>query len=96
MHKFLYRDSIMATKVISFQNLAIFGTLQERVSFYEVTVVRALFFVIYLWGKSRRKREEGKTPLQISRRKDQAGSLGTAEKTLRPSEIFLGYIQCKQ
>jgi len=25
---------------------------------------------------------EGKTPLQISRRKDQAGSLGTAKKTL--------------
>jgi len=38
----------------------------------------------------------GKNPLQISRRKDQAGSLGTAEKTSRPSEILLGYIQCKQ
>jgi len=38
----------------------------------------------------------GKNPLQISRRKDQAGSLGTAEKTSRPSEILLGYIQFKQ
>jgi len=34
----------MATKVISFQNLIIFGTLQKRVGFYEVTGVRALSF----------------------------------------------------
>ncbi len=33
---------------------------------------------------------------QISLRKDQAGSLGTEEKTSWPSYTHFGYVKCKQ
>ena len=43
-----------------------------------------------------RSGEAGGTPLLIGGRKDQAGSLGTEEKTSWYSCTLLGYVQCKQ
>jgi hypothetical protein len=60
--------------------MTIFVTSMERMDFSEVTGVRALFFRNLSVGETAGPDLSGqcgggKTPLQISRRKDQAGSL---------------------
>ena len=59
------------------------------------------FSTTYQWGKPQSrllggKCGGGKNPLQISLRKDQAGSLGAEEKTSWRSYTHFGYVKCKQ
>jgi len=69
------------------KNLTFPATLRKRVDFYEVTGVRALSFRNLLVGETAGPNVlgqcgGGKTPPQISCRKDQPGSLGTEEKPI--------------
>jgi len=68
-------------------NLTIFVSPMKRVDFSEVTGVRALSFRNLLVGETAGPNMlgqcgGGKTPPQISCRKDQPGSLGTEEKPI--------------